>query len=202
MTYQCTEESFLKDVKNHHMTVIRDDGVCRHVQFKQPGTNCYRFDFITWPGYLCYTGDMGTYVFSRLEDMFEFFRTDRKQPKEGQTLFINLGYWAEKLQAIDRDGVKEYSPDKFREAINRYMEDDERVTPEIRQAVEDEVLAFSDEGEHEASRAVYEFEHDGYCFVDFFEATLTEYTYRFIWCCYAIAWGINKYDQQKEREAA
>ena len=73
----CTEQSFLKDVAEHQMTVLRDDGVNRHVQFRRPGTICMGFELITWPGYLCYTGDMGTYVFRRLEDMFEFFRTDR-----------------------------------------------------------------------------------------------------------------------------
>lgn len=32
----CTEQSFLKDVANHQMTVIRDDGVNRHTRFKRP----------------------------------------------------------------------------------------------------------------------------------------------------------------------
>lgn len=50
--------------------------------------------------YLCYTGDMGTYVFQRLTDMFEFFRTDREYKKRnGGKLAVNLSYWGEKLQA-------------------------------------------------------------------------------------------------------
>ena len=28
------------------------------------------FDIVTWPGYLCYSGDMGCFVFTRLPDMF------------------------------------------------------------------------------------------------------------------------------------
>src|SRR5690348_13144744 len=96
------EQWFLKDVSTHEMIVIRDDGANRHIRFKRPGTSCMYFDLITWPGYLCYTGDMGTYVFSRLEDMFEFFRTDRDYNKrKGRELSINPKYWGEKLQAVD-----------------------------------------------------------------------------------------------------
>lgn len=78
MSDQCTEKRFLGDVAKHQMTILRDDGVNRHVRFKQPNSSNMFFDLITWPGCLCYTGDMGTYVFRRLEDMFEFFRTDRE----------------------------------------------------------------------------------------------------------------------------
>ena len=95
MSHSPSQEEFQKDVSQHGVTIIRDDGVNRHIRFKRPGTMCMHFDLITWPGYLCYCGDMGTYVFSRLEDMFEFFRTDRD---------INPGYWAEKLQAVDNHG--------------------------------------------------------------------------------------------------
>ena len=49
----CTEQRFLTDAAQHEMTIIRDDGVHRHIQFKRPGTRCYQFDLIRWPGYLC-----------------------------------------------------------------------------------------------------------------------------------------------------
>ena len=78
MSATSPDEQFLRDVAEHTMTVIREDGVSRHIRFAKPGTSCMHFDLITWPGYLCYTGDMGTYVFQRLTDMFEFFRTDRE----------------------------------------------------------------------------------------------------------------------------
>ena len=69
------KQIFLNDVKDHQMTIVRDDNIGRHLRFSKPGTSCMSFDLITWPGYLCCTGDMGTYVFKRLPDMFEFFRT-------------------------------------------------------------------------------------------------------------------------------
>jgi hypothetical protein len=189
-----TESEFLKDVASHEMTVIREDGVYRHLRFKKPGSTDMHFDLLTWPGSLCYTGDMGTYVFTRLRDMFEFFRT-RPEGKEG--LHINPGYWGEKLQAIERNGgFKEFSPDLFRQEIKEYL-DSHEATDEVREAVEDEVLSHLDDGEDIACRAAYDFDFNGFSFEDFFEANLKDYTFRFLWCCYALSWGIRLYDSKQ-----
>lgn len=67
---------FERDVAEHQMQVLRDDRLYRHLLFKKPGTGCYHFNIVTYPGTLVYTGDMGSFVFQRLEDMFEFFRSD------------------------------------------------------------------------------------------------------------------------------
>ena len=103
-TYQLTEETFLKDVDQHVMEVIHEDGVFRHLRFKQPGTVCMHFDLITWPGRLCYTGDMGTFVFSRIHDMLEFFRPDA-YAIAAPFKRIDRNYWAEKVDASGRDGI-------------------------------------------------------------------------------------------------
>lgn len=191
----CTEERFLQDVADHQMTVLRDDGVFRHLRFRQHDTICMSFDLITWPGYLCYCGDMGTYVFSRLEDMFEFFRS-----RDGQ-LRINLSYWAEKVKAQDvRGPIEEYSPDTFRACIQEWL-DDHDATDEVREEVEDRVLAHAEDGEDMARRAADEFEHDKFRFADFFEADLMEYTFRYTWCCFAVVWGIKQYDKAQEAAA-
>ncbi|MFY3739344.1 hypothetical protein ACOS9E_25265, partial [Escherichia coli] len=55
-----TSTRFLLDTAFHRLEIIRDDGFYRHLRMKQPGTSCYYFDIITWPGYLTVTGDMGT----------------------------------------------------------------------------------------------------------------------------------------------
>lgn len=190
------EAKFLKDVAAHEMKVLKDDGAYRHLSFRKPGTYCMGFDLITWPGYLAYTGDMGCYVFTRIEDMFEFFRTDRKRVKEGKTLYINLSYWGEKCASRDRDGIKEYSADTFRAEIQRWL-DEEEASDEVREEVKGAVLSRADDGEYAAHEAARDFEHDGFRFSDFWERDLTEYTYRFIWCCYALAWGIRKYDESR-----
>jgi hypothetical protein len=222
----CTQERFLRDVAGHVMTILRDDGVHRHVRFKQPGTSCYYFDLITWPGHLCYTGDMGTFVFRRIEDMFEFFGRDREYHASlGRALAINLGYWGEKLVAVDANGAssggkaKEFDLEKFTRVINEYRvgwmrcgkEDgtlDKEQRRELWEQVQEEVLDRAEDGEHYAQAAAYEFsfrrnpcgrwdDQPVWQFDDLFEHDFTEYTHGFVWCCYALAWGIQKYDEAK-----
>lgn len=212
------EEQFLKEIAEHQMEIIKDDGVHRYIRFSKPNTSCMHFDLATWPGYLCYSGDMGTYVFSRTRDMFEFFRTDRKKGKLG----INLSYWSEKLQAVDggrRGGsAEEFDEDKFRRVINEYrvqwMRDakdsgslDKEGRRELWESVDNEVLCSLEDGSDRALNAAYEFNHKplsashrryGWSFTDLFEHNFNEYTHRFQWCCYALAWSITKYDQSKE----
>ncbi|MGP4995500.1 hypothetical protein [Glutamicibacter ardleyensis] len=99
--------SFSKNFGNHEMTVMHDEGLYRHLRFKNPKNGFYWFDLITWPGNLTITGDMGTYAFARLEDMFDFF-----------TGYINTDYWAEKLKAGASGGrseVKNYDESLFKQ---------------------------------------------------------------------------------------
>lgn len=204
---------FLEDVKAHEMIVLHDDGVYRHIRFKRPGTGCMHFDLVTWPGYLAYSGDMGCYVFCRLNDMFSFFRTDRNYATAGD-LFINLSYWSEKLQAVDgnrRNGAaKEFNKEKFARLISEIRLDwirerglNKSDRRELWESVRDRVLNSVDEDDsgHVSMNAAYDFcERIGgkrFQFVDLWEYDFTEYTYRFIWCCYALAWGIKKYDDAK-----
>ncbi len=199
-----TEKSFLEDVSGHYMTVLRDDGIYRHVAFKKPGTTDMRFDLITWPMFLCYTGDMGTFVFNRTTDMFTFFRSSHPcQPADHRHLKINPQYWSEKLESVDRcDGLKQYSPEMVREYFTAWINDND-ASPELRQAIKDDILSCVDEGPQAVYNAATEFEHDGNNpFQDFFEVSMEEYSGRFIWCCYALAWGIQQYDKAlKDREA-
>jgi hypothetical protein len=48
--WKCTEDKFLVDVKAHQMTILRDDGVYRHLRFAKPRTNNQRFDLVTTEG--------------------------------------------------------------------------------------------------------------------------------------------------------
>jgi len=192
---ELTEKEFLQNVKDHQLQIVRDDGVYRHLLFAEPGTNNGSFELITWPGYLCYCGDMGTFVFSRLQDMFEFFRdqTDRGG------LSINTGYWGKKCEAVDKcDGIRTYSPEAFRQVVKEeFEESDFYHSVEILEALENDVLSYADDGEYEARRAAENFECAGFRFHDFWERTLTVKSGRFVWCCYALAWGIQLYDQSK-----
>ncbi len=223
----CTEDRFLKDAGNHAMTVIRDDGVHRHLRFRKapPAGSEYWFDLITYPGELVITGDMGTYVFRRLTDMFEFFRTDREYAeRRGCKLGINPSYWSEKLQATPAKGFEEFSGESFRtnvkeafdnwvESNKPYADDDcedctkeqreafDEAKAELWEALSDDVLSCTGDGDVRAFDAAREFQWEKenwhFSMEDCWEWRCNEYTLHFIWCCYAIAWGIKTYDESK-----
>jgi len=211
--------SFLEDVKNHEMFVKLDQGIYRHLVFHQQKHQfLHRFEIVTTPSRLMITGDMGTWVFSRLPDMFEFFR------EPGYT--TNVDYWAEKLQngsSGGRRGCKEYDGDAYKERILEEVdhydlgpEDKAKVLEEIEQLdFYDKYSIFSSINEFEVD---LEDEEDEYVptrelikqsyldrrrrrtfrFSDIWEIETEVYSYHFIWCCYAIAWAIQQYDKSKE----
>ena len=200
----CTEERFLSDIKTHEMTVIRDEGLHRHLRFKRPESITMYFDLITWPGHLCLTGDMGTYVFSRIEDMFEFFRTDDTYAKSHpeRKLFINTGYWGEKLLSISRSGgYREFSSDKFEAAVKSDFEESKFESENQKESVwndiENSVLCYVHDSEYASMQAAIDYKSDyGHSFYDFWEHSFKEYTFHYIWCLYAIVWGIGVYDEE------
>lgn len=197
-TREYIAEVFPKDVANHEMVIIRDDGVNRHLGFKAPDTYSMSFDILTWPGYLCYTGDMGTYVFKRLRDMFEFFRKPSGK--------FDAQYWAEKLESMDKvEGFENFSPETFRENLKGHVADfvagrgmAQDEADALWDDVMDEVCSKSDSGYDVAMRAALEFEFEGKpLFPDFWEYRNKEYSPRFLWCCHALIWAIEKYDAAK-----
>ena len=107
------KSDILRNTKNHTMEVKKDDGLYRHLRFSNNGDCIYRYDLITWPGNLVITGDMGSYHFARIEDMFHFFHSGT-QAKELQEYKINKGYWAEKLQS---GTATAFSMDVFKEVL-------------------------------------------------------------------------------------
>jgi hypothetical protein len=202
-----TKESFLKDVATHNLRVVKSDGVHRHLHLRAAdGSSVYHFDIITWPGYLTIAGDCGSYVFWRLNDMFQFFRSDKGQ--------INPSYWGEKVEAADRSsGLKEWDPEAFTrsvtEAYESHWEDSEETVAraECWDEVRREILCHAD-SEHEAMPALRDFEFqcpDGsqWSFQDYWEMGAERYTTRFLWCCHAIVWAIEQFDAlQPTAEAA
>jgi hypothetical protein len=193
-------ERFARDIATHQMEILHESGIYRHVRFKRPETSCMWFSLTTTPGRLVYAGDMGCFVFERLPDMFEFFR-----PRSGHEL-PNLGYWHQKLVAVDRDGGSmEHNVDQFRENLESY--DTDELTDEQKQTVSDFIddvcSKFEDEGPAVAYSAVNDFELEDapkYCrdfFSDFFDRNDRVFTLRFEWACHAIQWGIRQYDLAK-----
>lgn len=204
--------NFERDTANHKMTVLKDDGLYRHLRFKKEGNSCYWFDIITWPGCLTINGDMGTYTFARNEDMFGFFRTDKGE--------INPGYWAEKLlvgSGSGRDMAEQFDADKFERETKRIIvewmrENRDFISKEDRRELwgnfQTDVL---DEENERMLEAAYGFqfrfdamhknhEEDGpeeFQFQDLWEYNFKEWTTHYLWNLHAIVWAIKQYDQYK-----
>lgn len=192
-----SKKTFLNDVANHQMTILRDDDVYRHIAFAKPGTRNLSFYLTTWPGHLAITGDMDSYIFSRDTDMFCFFRSGPD---------INPGYWEEKAVAVDTyGGIKTYSPDIYeqavREAINshaEYMTDEEAMI--FRKDAEEYMLESTPSNEWEVyDRLSYRCpvtNEQPFCEL-YMDRDFKDYTYGYIWSIRAIRWGIEQYDAAK-----
>lgn len=197
MKNEITKEQFLHDVRNHKMEIIKDEEIFRHIRFKQPDSCNMYFDLITLPGLLLYTGDMGTFVFSRVHDMFRFFRNEKNK------LEPSFGYWAEKCLAEDTrsNGIREFDIEKFKECViedtlsHLEKESIEELTEDEMEEIE-HLLRCNDE--YEAVEEIRNHDSEIIPLTDFFENTLTSGTVRYLWCCYAIQWGIMQYDEFKK----
>jgi hypothetical protein len=203
-----TKDRFLACVAEHEMTVVSGAGVFRQITFKKPTSYNNHFHITTWPGYLAISGDAGCYVFARLPDMFKFFRGDG----------INPSYWGEKLQAVDRHGgYLEFSEECFREAIKSDFDQwhfdvdgDPEKEAEARKSAWEQIQESDlseDETPESANDAIrrameYKCPISGNTFNDFWDHDLQDHTYRFLWCCHAIQWAIEKYDTAKPVAAA
>ena len=190
-------EKFLDDVKNHELTIHQNNGVYRHLTFANPNDCDKYFNITTFPNYLVITGDMGTLVFSRLYDMFNFFRSD--------DLRINPDYWAEKIQSTTHEAqIASYSKFDLEQAkknaqeyLNTYLEDNDDLSEEDRTLLlEDfELEILRSEDEYEIVEAISNFNFKDFEFDEFRMDDCSVYTYSYIWLCYAIVWGIKKFDE-------
>lgn len=200
MSDKMTIGRFLHDVDGHKLTIHQDQGVFRHIRFAKPGTYCMSFMLTTWPGHLAISGDMGTFVFNRVEDMFTFFRTKPGGWGSDEQVYINPGYWSEKCEAQDTrsEGIREFDRDTFRDRVKECWEEYYEGREECDEALEcwDELeySVLGSENLFEAHAALNDFKHVGFRFHDSWEWGLTSATPRYLWCCYAIAWGIQQYD--------
>lgn len=202
-----TAETFLKDVANHKLHIVNDSGIYRNLILSSGCIEC-RFEITTWPNHLCISGDMGCYVFSRCEDMFQFFRRTE--------LIIKPGYWSEKVEAECRmRGVKEfditqvyerldYYLERFKEDLNAANEEEAEAIAEATEAVTDFKTNCEDSEWDAVSRINnwYADEAGGMDLDDFWDGEFETFTYRYIWCCYAIVWAIQQYDALESKEAA
>lgn len=201
-----TRDTFLSDIKSHKMSILRDDGIYRHIKFAKPDTNWLSFELVTWENHLAYGGDMGYYIFTRLPDMFNFFRSDSKR--------INPSYWAEKVVCVDGNRhistMREFDEDGFNRRVIEYMikwfrYNKDTTTKDDRRGIWEDVIweIIREDDPTRKKIAVNDFSREldsekWFEFVDFFEGYSDKYTDNFIWACFAIVWGIEQYDLVKQ----
>lgn len=191
-----TKEIFLNEVKNHKMHIVLDEGVNRVIEFKNPETCNQWFGISTFNNHLVFYGDMGTYVFQKTKDMFNFFRSDE--------LKIRPNYWHEKLQAKDLQcNTLVFDLDSWKELVKFHFE-------QIDCSYKEEKIKFlSDVSDESEARTCFSNYTDsdawGQNFVgkeeEIYDLSVCDsyvYSHHFIWCCYAIVWAIKQYDESTQ----
>jgi hypothetical protein len=214
---------FRADTAEHQLEVLQNNGLYRHLKFSRGGSSIYRFDIITWPGYLAITGDMGESVFTRLPDMLEFFRTDQRKDEAPETLTINPGYWAEKcvankgeMQEFRAELLEQTVKESFDNFIADNMVDGEDGAPDTQPKwasqlwidLRSEVLSLENESVAAAIEAMDNYRPDsdtGFARFRFREpweyaSSMQDYTFHFYWRLYAIAFAVKAYDSWSDAQ--
>ena len=218
--YRKIYNDFLEDVKDHELKISLDQGAHRHLTFKQNNSYNMHYHITTWPGYLCISGDMGCFVFSRMHDMFEFFRGINTQ--EGVP-GVPFSYWAEKLDATDnrsRTGILEDNVDAYKQMLlETYLRDIREGNFSVYASNNVDARAGRRRGYEEIKELCKEIEEcpgtesrvtliynfsssNGYSFDEFPYKSCQNYTFHFIWCCFAIVKAIEEYDKLQSAQAA
>lgn len=152
--YTQIAEHFKSDVEGAALTVCREDGLYRHMEFTaQKGWT--RVILVTWPYNLLVAGSHGSFHFQRhgadTEDMFAWLRGIRVEPNS----------WASKL-VNGRDSVREYDQSRLVQQVKAEVADAVRegAPRGLRAAVREQILE-SDRlhSQDWAMQLVYDFEH-------------------------------------------
>lgn len=204
---QPTLEKFLDDVKNHEITIHQNNGVYRHLEFKKTDNSNPYFNITTFPNHLVITayidGLSYALVLSRRYDMFDYFRD---YFRDGN-LKIFPELWSEKIKSTSNEAkiasCSEFNIDKVKKLakddLREYLKN-QKVSKADRDALnekfESEILNAEDE--YEIVAAIRNFYFNDFEFVDFWGGGYRKYRYEYIWLCYAIVWGIKKFDEASQ----
>lgn len=204
-----TKEEFLYSVQDHELIINLDQDNFRDITLRNPESNDKIFHISSRPYYLTICGDMGTFVFSRSEDMFRFFRND--------DLGIQPCYYHEKLQSVDKICKSlEFDCDSIIDRLNEYLEmfeensneyigetiyDTQEYCPETAKQAIDRFIKYTERSEVEYVYEINNWDSDasgGMELTDFWDGfSGMGYTYHYIWCLYAITYAIKLYDESK-----
>lgn len=189
-TEQRVAAMFALNTAENQLTILHDDGLYRHILMAKPDTGLYRYELITWPGHLAVGGDMDTYVFARIDDMFAFFRGHAVNPQ----------YWGEKVKD-DPKRIASYSEAAFKQLVEERLSElhDDDLT-EAQRETKAEILAQAEAGDGYCEDAARDILRDGEragLFSDVWEWDLSDWDFHFLYCLNAIVAGIAAYDAAK-----
>ncbi|MGW0579807.1 hypothetical protein ACWD25_28445 [Streptomyces sp. NPDC002920] len=126
---------FENDFAEATLTVQREDGLYRHVEFSAPKT-MNRLLLVTWPYNLVVAGSHGSFHFERYgadtEDMCDWLRGTR----------VNPSSWTSKL-VNGADSVREYDRDRLERQVKERVEEAARdgwAPDGLQAAVREEIL--------------------------------------------------------------
>ena len=207
---------FLKRVESHQLTILKDDGIYKHLKFRKPDTSDTYFDLMFFPNHAVIVGDMGAWSFSRVEDMMRFFRGDSLEN-------IDFGYWKEKVESCSRFGAgnsnspfSNFDFETFKESVIEYVDDyftdssrEESEIDELKEDINDNV--FNQISPYSGCKGLdfkayevlndYSFDMGDYPnahifqFEDIGDIGFTKVTPYFLFACFAMRWGIQQYDK-------
>ena len=185
-----SRDRFAEATAGHQMRVLHDAGLYRHLRFRNPDRGEYWYDLITAPGTLTITGDMGDFLFRRVEDMFDFFGRN--------STTINGHYWAQKVVA----GItEEFDADLYKQNLTQEFFD---VIDNLSHANRDDLwsdiewLLLSAGSTESAYQAMSDWSDSRMPLEDSFETPVTSLSTTFLWCCWAIVAGISRYTDAKK----
>lgn len=228
-TESYVRDRFESDAADLTMKVLHDDGIYRHLRFTGP--NLDWFDLITWPGRLTVDGGHGTYTFSRQEDMLTFFRVHPGRginPHYWSEKLIGPEPGREPAKAYSEAAYREHVKEALDDWLESYYENEAQATS-LRAAVQEELLDpehWDYPGNHHSSATerIAAFRHkmiavdtkfdyfshkvldrgspeQVFTFEDAWEWDLSGWDFHFLWCCWAIRYGVQQYDAHKAKEA-
>lgn len=188
-------ERFATDAEGATMTVLKDDGLYRHLRFDFPRASWRWCEVVTWPHMVVLRGDLGCWSFSRVEDMFGFFR----EPSE-DVARIDPVHCAEKLVPGGSDSARVYDAGRAAAYVVQTVADAER--PGLSHDVEEVFFGDADlSTENGLREAVARFDErfPHYAIDENFRFPvetwdLRRYSPWFLLSCVVLPWAIGQYD--------
>ncbi|MFJ9378880.1 hypothetical protein [Streptomyces sp. NPDC101455] len=193
------EARFASEAEGARMTVLRDEGMYRHLHFDFPRASWKWCEVLTWPGSLILNGGLGSWLFLATgEDLIEMLRPSASSQR------VDPLYWEGKL-APGSGTARTYSPDRATAYIRETACGLASDFPGLAQDVDTDILDgrpatdLSTEGGLRAALAAFEELHgctyEGLHFpVQSWD--LERFDVWFLLSCVVLPWAVEQYDAQ------